>query len=58
MYSWKDEEGCVYSAEGQAEGWLIKCSDGLEHYYDLDGRYLPSDIEMDKEEKKLPKHSN
>lgn len=54
IFSWKDEDGCVYSPEGLPEGWIVPCEDDLDHFYDLDGHYLPTDI--DEAESKMPKH--
>lgn len=50
---WTDEQGCYYTQDGEADGWFVKCEDEQLHFYDIDGKYLPTDEE---DIDKLPEH--
>jgi hypothetical protein len=46
---WEDENGCYYDSNGEPAGWFIKCEDDNEHFFDIDGNYVPTDDEGERE---------
>ena len=46
---WEDEKGCYYDENGEPSGWFVKCEDEKEHFFDIDGNYVPTDDEDDYE---------
>ena len=44
---WRDENGCYYNKDGEPAGWFVLHPGDvyLEHFYDADGYFVPSDAE-------------